>query len=87
MVNGLMFSGCAVLALHTVFPMGSIHFRTHRLSPTRAQHGSRHCAPNGQQNGQQDQDEGAEVLHERRLSDRGSVRAAQWKFPLIGVVA
>ncbi len=33
----------------------------HRL--TRAQHGSRHRTPDRQQDGEQDQDEGAEVLH------------------------
>jgi hypothetical protein len=72
-VNSLVFSGCGVLALHTVLPMNCIHTRVQRRRLARAQHGSRHGTPYGQQDSQQDQDEGAEVLHGRRLSDRGLV--------------
>jgi len=55
--------------------------RADRRRLSRAQHGSRHRAPDGEQGGEQDQDEGAEVLHEQSLSGSGSVHAAPRKFP------
>ena len=86
-VSSLVLSGCAVLALHIVLPVGGTHSSMDRRRLARAKHGGGHCATNGQQDGQQDQNEGAEMPHGSRLSDRGSVRAAQHKFPLIGAAS
>ncbi len=46
------------------------HSRLLRPLTFRAQHGSRHRAPDGEQQGQQDQDEGTESFHVGGLSDR-----------------
>lgn len=46
------------------------HSRLIRPLTFRAQHGSRHRAPDGEQQGQQDQDEDTESFHVGGLSDR-----------------
>jgi hypothetical protein len=73
-----------VVGLHVVPTMASRRCRASRQCLARAQHGRSHRTPNGEQDGEQDQDEGAEVLHGHRLSGSGSVLAAQRKFAWIG---
>jgi hypothetical protein len=70
-----------VVAVHVVVSMTSSRGRADRRRLARAQHGGGNRTPNGEQDGEQDQDEGAEILHEQRLSGSGSVLAAQRKFP------
>ena len=50
------------------------------LHRSRAEHGSGHRTPDGEQDGQQDQDEGTQVLHDGRLSGRRAVHAGWQKF-------
>ena len=64
LMGSLVFHSCAMLAMRMVRLMGDIHPSLHRRCPTWTKHGCRYCAPNGQQDGQQDQDEGAKVLHD-----------------------
>jgi hypothetical protein len=54
-----------VVGVHVVASMTSSRSRAHRRHLARAQHGCGNRPPNGKQDGEQDQDEGAEVLHER----------------------
>lgn len=51
---------------------------------SRAQHGSGHRAPDGEQQRQQDQDDDAQILHAGGLSVHSSVLAVQRKFPVQG---
>jgi len=50
-------------------------------SLSRAQHGSSHRAPDGEQQGQQNQDDDAQILHVGGLSAHSSVLAVHPKFP------
>ena len=52
-----------VLSVHVVAVMGNNHGRPVRALPFRAQHGGRHRAPDGEQDGKQDQDDDAEAFH------------------------
>ena len=54
-----------VVCLHVVVSVFSDDCRRARSLTFRTQHGRRHCAPDGEQDGQQDQDEEAEVFHDR----------------------
>jgi hypothetical protein len=54
-----------VAAAHLVLAVAGISSRADRRRLGRTQHGSRDRTPNGEQDGEQDQKEGAEVLHER----------------------
>ena len=58
------------LVLGTVMVVRRNHSRLIRPLTFRAQHGSRHRAPDGEQQGQQDQDEGTESFHVGGLSSR-----------------
>lgn len=69
-----------VVGLHVVVSMTSSRGRADRGGLTRAQHGSRNRTPHGKQDCEQNQDEGAEVLHRNRLSGNGSVLTAQRKI-------
>jgi hypothetical protein len=53
-----------VVRLRLVVPVFSNDCRRTRPLTIRAQHGRRHRAPDGEQDGQQDQDEDAEVIHD-----------------------
>ena len=64
MVRRRMIIMRLVGCLHVVVPVFSDDCRTRPLT-IRAQHGRRHRAPDGDQDGQQDQDEDAEVFHSR----------------------
>ena len=69
-----------MIGLHAVvFMLGHDLARTRPLT-FRAQHGRSHRAPNGEQHGQEQQDENAQVFHVRGLSGKSSMRAGEQKF-------
>jgi len=70
-VSRRVVRGQVLTGMHVVLTMTGCRGRADRLTPARAQHGSRHRAPDGQQDGEQDQEEGAQVLHDQRLSGSG----------------
>ena len=75
-----------MVSMHGVVVVPSDHgCGTHPLT-VRTQHGRRHRSPDGEQDGEHDQDEDAEVFHVRQLSGNradGSVRAAQWTIRIV----
>lgn len=52
-----------VAGMHVVLTLTSARGRADFRRLARTQHGCSNRTPNGEQDGQQDQDEGAEVLH------------------------
>lgn len=63
MVCRRMFNMHLVVSLHIVADVPSGYARRARPLPVRTQHGRRHRTPNREQDGQQNQDDDAEVLH------------------------
>ncbi len=63
MVGRQMFTMHLMVSLHVVLDVPSNHCRRARPLPVRTQHGRRHRTPNWEQDGQQNQDDDAEVLH------------------------
>ena len=69
-----------MVSLHAVVVVPSDHRRGTRPLTFRTQHGRRHRAPDGEQDGKQNQDDDAEVIHVQRLSGRCSGDAGHGKF-------
>lgn len=69
-----------MIHMHVVVVVPSDDGRRARSLTIRTQHGRRHCAPDGKQDGKHDQDDDAKVFHVKRLSGRWSVRAERQKF-------
>jgi hypothetical protein len=79
-----LFGVQPVLCRHCDVSLPDGDDRTWSRSITRAQHGSSHRAPDGEQQRQQNQDDNAQMLHVGRLSAHSSVLAAHSKFPAQG---
>ena len=67
----------AMVGVHVVMSVPGGSNRRLRLCATRAQHRRRNRTPDGEQDGQQNQNEDAQVLHVAELLRRWSVRAVR----------